>query len=95
MPLGVQWSEVEDIRLAIAWLQMSEDASLGVEQKNSTFWENVFTKFNENFLARSAAIDGKDKKEALADAKKRNRSPTGNMVLILYIARVYFAFNNY
>ncbi len=81
MPLGVQWSEVEDICLAIAWLQVSEDATVGVEQKNSTFWENVFTKFNENFLARSAAVDGKDKEEALADAKKRNRSPTGNIIV--------------
>ncbi len=77
MPLGVAWTETEDLSLTIAWLEVSEDATIGTEQKITTFWENVYKKFLEHYVQRSAAVEGKGKEVALEEAKRRSRSANG------------------
>ena len=42
MGRGSQWTAVEDIELARAWVSISEDPVKGNEQKNDTFWGNIY-----------------------------------------------------
>ena len=42
---GKSFSKVEDERLCIAWLCISEDPAIGVGQKDCNFWNRIFTNF--------------------------------------------------
>ena len=42
---GKSFSKVEDERLCIAWLCISEDPVIGVGQKDCNFWNRIFTNF--------------------------------------------------
>tara|TARA_R110002050_G_scaffold23044_1_gene62512 strand:+ start:919 stop:1050 length:132 start_codon:yes stop_codon:yes gene_type:complete len=39
MARGKSWLEDEDIALTKAWIAVSEDATIGTEQKSGDFWE--------------------------------------------------------
>lgn len=41
------WSEQEDIYLCTAFVNVSEDSSVGTDQTSSRLWERVFEKFEE------------------------------------------------
>lgn len=41
------WSEREDINLCKAFLNVSEDSSVGTDQSSSKLWQRVFEKFEE------------------------------------------------
>mgnify|MGYP003649311576 CR=1 FL=1 len=85
MPLGVAWTEFEDVSLTIAWLEVSEDATIGTEQKITIFWENVYKSFLEHYVQRSADFEGKEKDIALEEAKKRNRSANGRIAFDAFL----------
>lgn len=52
MGRGVDYSEDEDIILTMAWLEISEDAVTGAEQKADSFWDRVKTKYQMVWKSR-------------------------------------------
>ena len=45
---GANFSNADYCQLARSWLNVSQDATTGVDQKAQTFWERVETHFNKN-----------------------------------------------
>ena len=45
MGRGIDYSEDEDLVLTMAWIEISEDAIVGSEQKGDNFWERIKSKF--------------------------------------------------
>ena len=45
--MPAQWSVQEDVNLCIAFMNVSEDSSLGTDQSSTTLWTRVFERFEQ------------------------------------------------
>ena len=57
MPRGRGWSEEEEVSLALAWLEVSEDAKKGTDRKKGDFWDVICVRYKEIFRMRSGASE--------------------------------------
>jgi len=44
---GLNWRAKEDEALCRAWVSISEDGSVGINQPSETFWQRVYRKYLE------------------------------------------------
>lgn len=54
---GKNWSSVEDEALCMAWLDVSQDPIISVDQKADTFYERVFASFSTVCKEKRLLID--------------------------------------
>ncbi len=65
MPRGSSWSEDEIISLTLAFLEVSEDPTVGTERKSEDFWEEITKKFQTIYAGRKG-VSAADCLEAAA-----------------------------
>ncbi len=71
MARGKGWITDEDVSLTKAWIEISEDATTGTEQKSGEFWDAVTRKFRELCVIRMGA-------DSKALEKANSRTTQGN-----------------
>lgn len=54
---GKNWNQFEDEALCMAWLDVSQDPIISVDQKADTFYERIFTSFSTVCKEKNLPVD--------------------------------------